>query len=359
MMSPRHFVPPRRDSVLDDDKYPPLNNLAEQIRICCIEPGAENSELRVTFRTANMVDVTGQYAAVSYVWGKTMSRKPIILNGHKHDVTQNLYNMLLRLRTPDLGESLWIDALCINQKDDREKDEQVKQMALIYSGAKEVLIAMVESTRPVIRDTGSHKLVEATIAGLVQGRHLDELVCFIPGHAKSTQSKAASALRRLLTSEWYTRLWTIQEICFASKARILCSGGTVLWKDLDKALERWNEHRDDCCKDIAKTLNEEVMTACYTAYLHIASINHVVRHRESQHLLSNMLLFQHLKVSIAKDKYWALRSLHPHPERLPTLDYSMDSRTVFTELARWTLKDTHSLRLLAWELHGRTKLPSW
>ena len=43
------------------------------------------------------------------------------------------------------GDWLWIDALCINQKDKKEKSEQVNRMANVYESAEWVLIWLGQS----------------------------------------------------------------------------------------------------------------------------------------------------------------------------------------------------------------------
>jgi hypothetical protein len=44
------------------------------------------------------------------------------------------------LRSPDTDRALWMDALCINQEDVIERNQQVYLMGSIYSQAREVLV---------------------------------------------------------------------------------------------------------------------------------------------------------------------------------------------------------------------------
>ena len=73
-----------------------------------------------------------KYAALSYTWGDTAVTVPLICDGKEMQITQNLAEALhMTLRT-NPHEFLWVDQICINQKDNDEKAGQVKRMALIY-----------------------------------------------------------------------------------------------------------------------------------------------------------------------------------------------------------------------------------
>ncbi|KAH6673651.1 heterokaryon incompatibility, partial [Halenospora varia] len=65
------------------------------------------------------------YAALSYVWGNQTSRRKIIVNGHEMHVTSNLEGALRALRNQSDFEGkfrLWVNAICINQKDEEERN---------------------------------------------------------------------------------------------------------------------------------------------------------------------------------------------------------------------------------------------
>lgn len=56
-------------------------------------------------------------------------------------VTDNLRKLLLHLRQhEDIPRRLWIDQICIDQGDDKEKAVQIRLMPKIYSGASRVVI---------------------------------------------------------------------------------------------------------------------------------------------------------------------------------------------------------------------------
>ena len=81
-----------------------------------------------------------QYEALSYVWGDTPGPSTIVLRDQHMHVTSNLESALRHLRFEDHHRILWIDALCINQDDLRERNHQVRQMRSIYQFATRVVV---------------------------------------------------------------------------------------------------------------------------------------------------------------------------------------------------------------------------
>ncbi|KAI1204860.1 heterokaryon incompatibility protein-domain-containing protein [Annulohypoxylon truncatum] len=79
------------------------------------------------------------YEALSYTWGAPVFSLPIQINGIEFFITENLDSALRHLRLPDSRRYLWVDALCINQFDNREKSVQVGRMFSIYKKAGRVV----------------------------------------------------------------------------------------------------------------------------------------------------------------------------------------------------------------------------
>lgn len=78
-----------------------------------------------------------KYIALSYVWGRNTYQQSIKLNGKDKRVWPNLYNALCSMREA-LPEWFWIDALCIDQANVQERNEQVRQMSFTYANASHV-----------------------------------------------------------------------------------------------------------------------------------------------------------------------------------------------------------------------------
>ncbi|KAF3763584.1 hypothetical protein M406DRAFT_233130, partial [Cryphonectria parasitica EP155] len=115
-------------------RYQQLDSVKDEIRILSLLPGRPNDAVETTISVA-CLDDDPYYEALSYVWGDSRPEfcRWIRVDGQKRWVTQNLWAALRRLRRTDEERKLWVDALCINQKDDVEKSHQVAMMSQIYS----------------------------------------------------------------------------------------------------------------------------------------------------------------------------------------------------------------------------------
>ncbi len=104
-----------------------------QIRIFTLFPSiSRGSKLRGRLRVVD-IDSDVQYDALSYVWGAYDSSGCVIIDGSACATKcppSKVFSKHLRRR--DKERSLWIDAVCIDQKHDAEKNQQVKMMGDIY-----------------------------------------------------------------------------------------------------------------------------------------------------------------------------------------------------------------------------------
>jgi hypothetical protein len=87
------------------------------------------------------------FSALSYMWGDATKTQPIIVDGAYLPVTTNLAHALQDVHgqwpkssytRAEEDRWLWADAICINQKEDEEKNHQVPLMERIYSRAQQV-----------------------------------------------------------------------------------------------------------------------------------------------------------------------------------------------------------------------------
>lgn len=80
------------------------------------------------------------YDALSYAWDSRDMPLNMQVDGALLPVTANLFNAVSALRIAGEDRILWIDAICINQNDKKERGHQVRQMASIYRTARAVVV---------------------------------------------------------------------------------------------------------------------------------------------------------------------------------------------------------------------------
>ncbi|KAG6359739.1 hypothetical protein INS49_010791 [Diaporthe citri] len=126
-----------------------LDSSQQEIRVLVLHPGNFHDPINCTLGTVSLKSCP-HFNALSYVWGDSRLRGDIVLNGVPITVTRNLETALRHLRShpkhhvDTTATPLWVDAVCINQEDFDERNEQVRMMRDIYSLADRVVIWLGE-----------------------------------------------------------------------------------------------------------------------------------------------------------------------------------------------------------------------
>lgn len=108
------------------------------------------------------------YEALSYTWGDPNPKTTIYINGSNTlGVTRNCYQALFHLRQRYHPRILWIDAICIDQRENesstQERNHQVKFMSDIYAKAETVLIWLGCAEHDSLRTLTRLKLLGMTL----------------------------------------------------------------------------------------------------------------------------------------------------------------------------------------------------
>ncbi|KAI4949047.1 hypothetical protein J4E91_005510 [Alternaria rosae] len=139
------------DEGQNDTIYEPLPT-GEFIRVLKLQPGETGQNLVCNLEIVDIEQSKGSYEAISYVWGDSNSTIDIQCNGLRVPVTISLADALRNFRNTSEPRALWADALCINQKDDKEKGHQVKRMGEVYANAKRTLVWLGRDDQNVAED---------------------------------------------------------------------------------------------------------------------------------------------------------------------------------------------------------------
>lgn len=210
---------------------------------------ANNSHLTVD-QDLPPTDYDPVYEALSYVWGPSgdseIARLASRSDNERFDTTMpigaNLACALRYLRHPDRSRTLWIDAICIDQSLNEEKNAQVKRMAQMYSYAHRVIIWLGKE-----QDESTHALTTLKYFGEQVEYTADECIGDSPGALEPTwwdaerrlpyDAATSSSLVSLFSRPWFSRVWVLQEALLANqRALVQCGDHSIPWSILRKAM---------------------------------------------------------------------------------------------------------------------------
>jgi hypothetical protein len=211
-----------------------LQDTAKEMRI--LEIISNNNEI-VECKLEKYVEVDG-YCALSWCWGspapgsETPNFKPIRIihnnEPYRFEVSTNLESALRHLRQEKILR-IWVDAVCINQKDNDEKNNQVPMMAKIYGDAKLVYVWLGGE------ENGSKEAIHFIKTRVLNLSGFDDLV-------KDPNTTAEwNSLLALMQRDWFSRRWIVQELALAKDAVILCGDDSIKWLDFADAISLFNE----------------------------------------------------------------------------------------------------------------------
>jgi hypothetical protein len=117
----------------------PLDPQGQSVRLVEILSANKTSGITLKFHTYQLHANTyfpgsrPKYYALSYTWGHTTNQRPILVDGTKFYIRENLWYFLQQQTYLKAGDLIWIDALCIDQGNIPERNHQVMMMASIFS----------------------------------------------------------------------------------------------------------------------------------------------------------------------------------------------------------------------------------
>jgi len=211
-----------------------------QIRLLTISPkeSGENDEspIRCSLGPVDLDKEQPIYTALSYTWGQVEQPVTIIVNEIDFPATRNLHSALKHFRnTQDPIPTLWVDAICINQNHNNEKEAQVKFMQSIFSGAKETWAWLGheadESSKAIdlINDL-SHVYRNSCSGGQTDPAHADK------DQWGTLTSRGlenhASAMGHLMARDYWYRVWIVQEIVLSKNIVFFCGRRKFFWESL-------------------------------------------------------------------------------------------------------------------------------
>jgi Heterokaryon incompatibility protein (HET) len=323
------------------DIYAPLHDEEQEIRLLHIAPGVATDRITTTLHVVSMSG-NPAYEALSYTWGSLTITEPILVNCTPFRATYNMASALRRLRSPESTRVVWVDAVCINQQDIRERNSQVLLMSRIYSECSSCIIWLGEEDN---QSRAAFQLLQLWS----QDIHYDDWQ-----HLREDFTAVDDMIKR----PWWSRIWTVQEALLPQRSIILCGGQSLPWETLVLARDSVQRHENmDCCHE--KYYRDE-------AWVHISSrfalVVDTYKNATGLDVIALANLFRGRQATDPRDKLIGLLSLTSHDERgLITPDYGVDFQSLYKDFTLACISEYGSLLPLSFILDhpSSTDLPSW
>jgi hypothetical protein len=129
-------------------------------------------------------------------------------------VPKNLFEALERLRHPKRIRVIWVDNVCINQADEEEKNQQVRQMDKVYRRASHVIVWLGidghneahQAFSTICTFVNAQENQDAPVAFCTSGKlrsYVIECIHSPPDHDSDDWIKVMA----LFYNTWFTRMW--------------------------------------------------------------------------------------------------------------------------------------------------------
>lgn len=366
----------RRTSHLDpllDPLYHPLRSDNREIRLLRIDRSQPDEvDIHCSFKIVSLNSAPA-YQALSYEWGPPEVGLPssrVFVNLHNVPTTPNLRRALKHLKR---GTSYWIDAICIDQRDDKERGHQVRLMTEIYRHAVAVVVWLGSEKgnsaagMSLLNEVGAFINAERNANNFAAKLH-DWIYKTLSVHAYDARWKG---LEQIYSRSYWERLWVIQELVVTThpdKVRLLCGP--------DKAqfihLRILNRKISDIAATIPRLYHREPLDATIRKLRRSGErVRNIAVHVEAwaspnaEDISIVRLLSRYCQLRCAdpRDKVYALLGVsHLYPEVELPITYRIPVHEVYRNLAKYVIEGSKSLDILQYCGYDGEKPrmgPSW
>ncbi|KAF2178732.1 hypothetical protein K469DRAFT_642268 [Zopfia rhizophila CBS 207.26] len=325
------------------------------IRLLHLLPGSNEEALQGIIYHVPF-EFAGRYRALSYMWGTVSRSGRLWTSTGILRITPNLKAALQHLRHKTKALILWVDAVCINQDDNKEKAYQIRLLPQVFQRATSIFAFLGN-------DHGSHRAIETLMQIRAKEALTDWPKCLPPVPTSwSTESvpfpedPVWDDIKAFFQNSWFRRAWVVQEVVLAASVRIACGKWVVDWNDLLSATETVDREHRGSVNDMSSNIFS------WDYFLELA------RHREwearqTRWALINLLeSFRYLESTLTRDRLFALlgfASDGANPQFEP--DYESTLEDVLKKYAAVFIEQGKVLQLLyrAGLESQSSRFPSW
>ncbi len=380
--------------VIQRYNYGPLNIEKGHTRILELLPASLSDHISIRLIHFPLsADSTPHYEALSYAWGTSETPEDVLVHSNpetqnldpshyqaqtsigelfsKLSVTANLASALHHLRYEDKARMLWIDALCIDQRNLEERSAEVGRMSSIYSSAKRVIVFLGPSSDEChlvhkfishIAQDGQQKAQarrpvtdSSVFDDTFENNELD--TSFMAAYNADTRM----AVQRWLARPWFGRLWIWQEVHLAKEVMIVCGHHETAWREFQAAIIRlWRQTVQPDSPSVFESKNLDSLDFRKSLTL----VRSLVGNYQKRTLMYLLDRTKDAQCCDPRDRIYAVLGMLDAPSRRQIVpDYSKTTRDVYTEIVLEDIKKEKSLRMFR-QCEVRysprdLELPSW
>ncbi|RBR09505.1 uncharacterized protein FIESC28_09836 [Fusarium coffeatum] len=266
------------------------------------------------------------YEALSYVWGSQNTPCEITVDGKTLCITISLYDALCHLRQPHEDRILWVDALCIDQSNIKERSHQVNHMGEIYRKCENVIIWLgylsgnAADLKTVV-DRFSMKLPSEAFRKWPRGdqRWRDQWQQIKESLGITDNKRLLNGLKIFMENPWFTRVWVLQEVANAKRAIVECNLGKISAKLFALLPHIIDSPVSEQCQAVLDIMPSPLKTTTWWS--------------QDRNLCTLLCKFKGSKASDPRDKVYALLGMASDME-LSSIepDYAKEEHVVVQEL---------------------------
>ncbi|KAF3808824.1 hypothetical protein GCG54_00011015 [Colletotrichum gloeosporioides] len=350
-----------------------------EIRLLIVDP--MDIAVNTVHASMEIVSLDGQpeYDALSYVWASSSpprgERGKLYVDGHILDVTQTLFQALRSIGSyqKTLSRRIWVDAVCINQQDHREKSWQILLMASIYRLASTTYIFTNDNLQGIraasqldarkFRADINH--FKRTAGDQNADRPPPELkqdnVHVAVWRDSPETSRNWRAIKLLLSHPWWGRRWVIQEAFFSRNPVLICgSASHSLPLDKIAQIAVWHQKIASSAHKVPEFIRTLFDSCPFYPLLREWKPYRTDPDVHRAPLPRWMTLAKGFKQSLSRDMVFGLLSLASPEDQLRIKpDYYHSDETVFTSIFAYLVK-TYGINPFRFRsLEFKNPLPSW
>lgn len=281
------------------------------------------------------------FTTVSYVWGTAMSEQTVSINSQSSSVLETVTPLLdLLCDDPQFREDVyfWVDSVCINQTDLKEREAQVGLMDRVFRQARRTIAWLGPSNS--ITDEAMGFLV--TLFKTRKPRfdflhHQIRRICpelNVPHKWKSVEL--------LFSLPWWTRAWTLQEMVLPLEVVFYCGNKSIDLRTLAYALENmW------CCNPPEDLIGSTIWRRPWTR-LRLASWYSSKSWRDRMSLVSLLAYSGNCEVTDPRDRIYSLLGVSRARDRelVGYPDYTLATRMIYINLVKTFIEKRKSLDII-------------